>query len=81
MVKIFEMEQQLTNIRNYQSRVGEYESFESYVDHIKQLGHTKDDLIIYDIHVDTENQIVVFLFEREMINGWVEFNHFAQVLN
>lgn len=81
MVRIFEMEQQSTDIRNYQSVISEHESFESYVNNIKQLGHTKDDLIIYDIHVDTENQIVVFLFEREMINGWVEFNHFAQVLN
>lgn len=79
MIKIFEKHQELNvnNINNYQTRILQHNSFEDYLQNIDMPPHQ------YEIsfkHVNYEDQIITFIIEL-LINGkWVEFVHFAQVI-
>jgi hypothetical protein len=81
MVKIFEMQQQSTNIKNYQSRIVEFESFQEYLQNVDERSlPRKEDLEVYEKHVDFEKQTITFMFEHKLNERWVEFTHFAQVI-
>jgi hypothetical protein len=76
MIKIFEKHQQLRDIKNYQTRIIQCESFEDYLNNIElpkicEVSHKS---------INYELQSVTFIVEI-VINGvWVEFIHFAQVI-
>ena len=86
MVKIIEVQQQNDNVLNYQSRIVEYDSFQEYLQSIneKSLPRTEDlekhCLEVHRKHVDYEKQVVTFMYEHYMFNRWLEFTHFAQVI-
>lgn len=81
MVKIFEMQQQSTDITNYQSRVVEFESFREYLQNVNERSlPRKKDLEIYKKHVDYNKQAITFMFEFKLKDRWIEFIHFAQVI-
>jgi hypothetical protein len=77
MVKIFEKQQQLNKIDNYQSRIIQCESFEDY---LKNFDMPSQEYELSFKHVNYEDQVTTFIIEY-LINGcWVEFIHFAQVI-
>lgn len=84
MIKIFEVQQQSTNIKSYQSRIVEFESFQEYLQTVNERSlPRKEDLEVYKKHVDFERLIVTFMFEHKLFGGnkWIEFTHFAQVID
>lgn len=85
MVKIFEVQQQVTNIKNYQSRIIECESFQDYLEAVDGLSLPPQDsnyLEVYEKHVNNVNQSLTFMFKRKAHEGkWIEFTHFAQVID
>ncbi|RKJ50018.1 hypothetical protein D7X33_32725 [Butyricicoccus sp. 1XD8-22] len=83
MVRIFEMQQQLTDIRNYQSRIVEFESFQEYLQNVNETSlPRKEDLEVYQRHVNFERQTITFMYEHKLFEDkWVEFVHFAQVID
>lgn len=82
MLKIFEMQQQLNNIENHQSRIVEFESFEEYLQNVNERSLPKrENVEIGRKHVNFEEQVVTFMFELKINERWIEFTHFAQVID
>ena len=84
-MKILEMQQQLGNVGNYQSRIVEVDSFTEYLQYLNKLDNRylqpEEFVEVYEKFVDYENQIVTFMFERKINEKWIEFTHFAQVVS
>jgi hypothetical protein len=80
MVRIFEKQQQLNKIPNYQSRIIQYDSFQKYLDELDERSLPQKDREIHLKHVDYINEIVTFMFEVKHSGRWIEYIHFAQVI-
>lgn len=82
MIKIFEMQQQLNDVTNYQSRVVEYESFREYLQNLNDnslpLEHLRG---LDEKHVDFNRKTITFRYEHKLGGAWFEFTHFARVLD
>lgn len=82
MVRIFEMQQQLGNVGNYQSRIVEYDNFQEYLQNVNERSlPPKEDREVYRKYVDFEKQTITFMFEHKLFHKWIEFTHFAQVID
>lgn len=79
MIKIFEVEQEFDRMENFQSRIIEFESFQEYLDYIQGLP-IKEDIEVFKKHINYEQQVVTFMFERKVNEKWVEYTHFGQVI-
>ncbi|MEH7116179.1 hypothetical protein V7128_01970 [Neobacillus vireti] len=77
MVKIFEKHQQVNKIDNYQTRIIEHKSFDEYLNNIDMPSQQYE--ISYR-HVDLDKQIITFVIEVLSRGAWIEFVHFAQVI-
>jgi hypothetical protein len=82
MVKIFEVQHQLNDVANYQSRVIEYDSFQEYLQNIEASLPLKENVEIGVKHVDLKSKTVTFMYEWNLYGqgAWIEFVHFAQVI-
>lgn len=81
MFRIFEMQQQINDITNYQSRIVEFESFQEYLQNVNERSlPQRENVEIGSKHVDFEKQTITFMFEHKLNERWIEFTHFAQVL-
>ncbi|MGG3890257.1 hypothetical protein [Metabacillus fastidiosus] len=81
MIKVFELQQQSTDITNYQSRVVEYESFEVYLQNVNEKSlPSKENIEVYQKYVDFKKQSITFMFEHNLNGKWVEFVHYAEVV-
>lgn len=78
MVKIFEKQQQVNDVSNYQSRIVEKESFEEYLQSVNDsLPHNAE---IYKKHVNFRKNVITFVFELNILGKWNEFIHYAEVI-
>lgn len=81
MVKIFEMQQQLNDVRNYQSRIVEFDNFTEYLQNLNERSLPRKEFVeIGRKFVNHERQAVTFMFEHKLNERWIEFTHFAQVI-
>ncbi|GAB6253634.1 hypothetical protein BCSAG_49520 [Bacillus cereus] len=79
MIKVFEMQQQLNNIKNHQSRVVEAKSFQDYLQNVNEKSLPKE-REVYFKYVDFKQQTITFTFEHKIMGRWIEFVHFARVI-
>lgn len=86
MVKILEMQHELERPSNYQSRIVEFDSFDSYLESLEKLEETTSlpkEVEVGFKTVNKEEQSVIFMYEHNLYDGhtWLEFVHFAQVID
>ncbi len=81
MVKIFELKQQLTDLSNYNSAIVDFWSFQEYLQSLYLVFSNKDDIETYEKYIDYEERTVTFMFEKQINHKWVEFTHFARVVD
>jgi hypothetical protein len=80
MVKIFEMQQQLNDISNHQSRVVEFENFREYLQKVNEESLPRKHAV-GNKFIKIGEQTITFYFEQLFDNhGSVEFIHFAKVI-
>jgi ASC-1-like (ASCH) protein len=78
MIKVFMMQHEENNISNYQSAVGEYESFEQYLKDEASDKALPNRAVVVERHVDEDRN--TFMAKFIMVFGGKErvFIHFAQ---
>lgn len=81
MVKIFMIQHEENNIKNYQSTVGEYESFKQYLEEEASDKALPSRAVFVEKHIDEERN--TFMAKFIMVFGGKErvFVHFAQQIN
>jgi len=80
MIKIFEKQQQVDNIENYQSRIVEFEDFQKYLDNVNEGSLPRENSEVGYKFVNFERQTIIFHYEHKLNGRWIEFVHFAQVI-
>lgn len=78
MVEVFEVQQQLSNASNSQSRIVEFGSFEEYVE--KVYDSLPEGNEIYRQHINHECKRVTIMYEVNRGGQWLEHIHYAEVI-
>lgn len=78
MIKLFELQQEVDNVGNHQSRIEEFESFDQYLSSVEQSLPRQYVMLSHEF-INHENKTITFVFKNVTLN--MDFVHYAEVID